>query len=356
MNLLKYWFCFPLILQAASIDDPKLPKSVNTEITCESLTDKHLGPAEQWKLIQAEEEMANFEAAWEHDGLICDSCWGAAKEKCKTYFDSQDREMPEDCNKGLREAVNDHWVNGALLWFLSDDPRSESVCKLGEGECFPEPICDHTQGPAAYLILKSIWSAFHEFERVYEAVQEARTNVADRNPHLYDAVGWAEVTPDDLIARLLDTGLLFMSAALGCIPVVGGAIAATLILTLHTLPTMIAEIGKVKDRAEKDKANKWWVLNQDLETCAKSLQIGMKHASDELFLTGKFGSTENNTLTMKKLISDGVYSIPRDTDYPKLVAEFEKSLTRSIILALYRRLDYRIYFGSVSSFHRMTLY
>ena len=326
---------------------PGYPEPVNPNVTCAMVQAKLQDPADQWNFVQADKELGIFGNAWVNGGLVCGPCRGIPKNKCEEHFSSQNQSMPEGCDKNLREAARDSWINAVLIWFSRDNPRPEAVCRLDE-KCFDPPACEQTHGPAAYLILLSLSHLFDTYQSIYTAASEARNNVALRNADLHKAISWNFVSVDKTLAKALDAGFLFFTSVISLIPPGGAAVAVALNGVFHTVPTIIDAFDEAKLQSDKDKAAQWYVLNHDLEVFATGLRVGMKHVIDELFHLGKTGKGGSHEVFMVNLLLNGLYSLPQNTDHAKIVADIDKSFTRSLILAAYERQEFRIFFALVN--------
>ena len=283
---------------------------------------------------------------------MCDVCRGIPKNKCEEYFSSQNQSMPEDCNKTLREAAGDSWINAALIWFLRDNPRPEAVCRLDE-QCFDPPACEHTQGPAGYVILLSLRHQFDMYQSIYTAALEARNDVALRNAELHKAISWSFVSIDKTLSKSLDAGFMFFTSVVSLIPSAGSAVAMALNGIFHTIPAIVDAFDETKLQRDKDTAAEWYVLNRDLEVFATGLRAGAKHVIDELFHLGETGKEGSHPAYTVNLLQRGHYSLPTNADHAKIVVDIDKSFTRELILAAYKRQGFRIFFALVNPRQRL---
>ena len=165
MQLLKYLIYLPMtgrwLVQALDTRlagnalafkfKPPSPDEVNS--MCKEFFKSDPDPATVWKSEFAATELQRFEKAWARDARFCEACRGLSKKECdERLTDTPD--LRSACRRGIREAAKGRWAVGAYRWFMGLYEHGET-CEVEE-DCFPLPECRETQGPASFIVLKSI--------------------------------------------------------------------------------------------------------------------------------------------------------------------------------------------------------
>ena len=246
--------------------------------------------------------------------------------------------MPAGCTTRLRDAAQQHWVSGVLLWFLKKLPQRQAVCEADQ-HCFELPACGETYGPASFLILSSVRHLFDVFKDAYDSVFEARSYVEESNLQLHDAIAWvAKPVEEDYRAKIL-----LMLAPLASTMV--DPPASTIVMYLGwALPQMIMSAPKDHQPPATPEL-KAFELNRDLAIFADGLQELYKLITRQLFHQGYIDIGNNKAQAVYALVGNGVYSEQRNTNRSENVAAVRKLLGRSIVLSSYRRQDFHLYFA-----------
>ena len=311
--------------------------------------------AEQWNLVNGNEELAQFEDAFDHNGRLCSECRGLSIGQCRKIHDG---DLPDLCGSGLYDSAGGNWTSAALIWFTRDEPSVGEVCDLGS-RCFEVPDCEGTHGPASHLILKSVRHVYDVFDSMQSATLEARDRAMLRNSVLFDQIAWVahstEMANNDLF-NSIDNLIVMVSITLSMITwTVPGvdiplkAIAWGGFFFGHYIPRTVVDgiNNHMKSTNRLGELKESW-FNWDLEYFAYGFNRVLEDITNPLFQIGYIGNSSDPSVRMSKVIENGMYTRPKHSEHEAMIDHMDKNLMRALILTEYDRQAFTFFFTLVS--------
>lgn len=287
-----------------------------------------LEPSDQWQAANANATLQTFRQMYLENQLLCEDCYGMSKTTCTSDDPT--------CQNGLQDLAQAGDINrwDQALGIFAQSQADLNCAIQDSSQCSQAPQCDSEHGPAGLALLKSMTTMHNSLSNIYMAIDRAHIFAGDQMKVFSQIFAPVKSSKN----KAIFTEIMFVVAGVmaGCIPVLGAAVAASLVVGVGAAFVMNNLIFDQPGGPDTST-----VLGQIVDNA----QGAYSDVADALFTNGSYtyksgdDDEQGTTISWASLMADGKLLQQQDNMTDALEIIYERMLYQQLAVYTWLNLE-----------------